>query len=456
MEEKMMKSNGAGSRSSAMKRRRLFSAAAVLLAVFLVFVGAAGADAVAKIEGKEPFTSIQAAVEAAASGDVILVTESHYLDIKDSNKVKETTNGDGNKEKVLILVDGKDITIDLNGCRVTADYSGDNWNDDKAQKVSSVIGVANTPKSKLTMTDTSPGKTGTLQVVTTEDNADSSKYKVGYMLYNFNAQNNDEGTEEKCSLVIDGGNYLFDHGMSCIVYAWSGDKTTWINGGTFYLGNLGKGPDGNGSPWIFNAKWSDANQIVVTGGTFNADIRNQHYEYEVYIPKDYVLHNNGDKTWTVVDADTHMVAYVAEKYKKYGGTHERNVGYTTVEEAVSNAGKHHDSQTSENTITLVKNADVENTMILAKSTVFNINDGCTLTWNGNLGDPIFTVTDNDNGNSLKIDEFTPIRDKYEFGGWYTDAVFNNELTPNNGKLEVTGSLYAKWTVLPPLVSKVIL
>ena len=39
----MMKSNGAGSRSSAMKRRRLLSAAAVLLAVCLVFVGAAGA-----------------------------------------------------------------------------------------------------------------------------------------------------------------------------------------------------------------------------------------------------------------------------------------------------------------------------------------------------------------------------------------------------------------------------
>ena len=43
MEKKMMKSNGVDSHSSAMKRRRLLSAAAVLLAVCLAFVGAAGA-----------------------------------------------------------------------------------------------------------------------------------------------------------------------------------------------------------------------------------------------------------------------------------------------------------------------------------------------------------------------------------------------------------------------------
>lgn len=67
MEKKMMKSNGAGSRSSAMKRRRLFSAAAVLLAVCLVFVGAAGADAVAKIDGNGEFTSIQEAINSANS-----------------------------------------------------------------------------------------------------------------------------------------------------------------------------------------------------------------------------------------------------------------------------------------------------------------------------------------------------------------------------------------------------
>lgn len=434
MEEKMMKSNGVDSRSSAMKRRRLFSAAAVLLAVCLVFVGAAGAaEYVAEIEGKGPFTSIQAAVEAAASGDVILVTESHNLS---PDAVKQVSGSN-----VLILVDeNKDITIDLNGKTVTVDYSGDV---SQIPDIASVIWVAN--GAKLTLTDGSENKAGTLYVKTIE----TSKNKVQNLLSNLNSDDN-KGGVEKCSMIIEGGSYGIDWGYfvgdssGAVVYARN-DKTTWVKGGNFRMGN--HGTHTNNAPWIFNTKYGDANQIVVTGGTFNEDLSHRHWEYEVYIPEDYVLHNNGDKTWTVVDADTHMVAYVAEKYEKYGGTHERNVGYTTVEEAVSNAGKHHDSQTSENTITLVKNADVENTMILAKSTVFNINDGCTLTWNGNLGDPIFTVTDNDNGNSLKIDEFTPIRDKYEFGGWYTDAVFNNELTPNNGKLEVTGSLYAKWTEL---------
>ena len=125
MEEKMMKSNGVDSRSSAMKRRRLFSAAAVLLAVCLVFVGAAGADAVAKIEGKEPFTSIQDAIYFAngiAGGATVILLKDVTLDnniiisgnVTINGNDKTITRADSYTGTLFTVNSGAKLTLDGN------------------------------------------------------------------------------------------------------------------------------------------------------------------------------------------------------------------------------------------------------------------------------------------------------------------------------------------------------
>ena len=430
MEKKMMKSNGAGSRSSAMKRRRLFSAAAVLLAVCLVFVGAAGAaieEGDVAIIGTEGYPSIQAAVEAAGDGDKILVTESHELDC--ISVIPE--------QKSLIYVDNKDITIDLNGCEVTADFTIDKL---PSYSYSEVTVIRVSANAKLTMIDSSEGK-GTLYVT-----ADNGQTRVRNLLRNDNGANNNRG-EEGYNLVIEGGNYLFDNGStntgapSAIVYLGAyGDKTIWVKGGTFWMNNLGTGE--NGCPWIFNAKEKDANQIVVTGGTFNADVNHQHWEYEVYIPENLAVSNTidakGESWWTVVPA----VASVTEYQSGYSGTYTRNVGYATIEEAVSNVGKYHDTDNNppeQYTITLIKNADVTNTLEfdnLAKSTVFNMKDK-KIIWKGGTNDDIITVS----GNKLTIDSFDIIREGYTITMWNLDSQQYATLpVTENGPVEVTHSL----------------
>ena len=134
MEKKMMKSNGVDSRSSAMKRRRLFSAAAVLLICCLVFVGAAGADAVAKIDGNGEFTSIQEAINSANSisggatvkllKDVTLgekITISGNVTINGNDKT--ITRADSYTETLFTVNSGAKLTLDGN---LTID-GANNW-----------------------------------------------------------------------------------------------------------------------------------------------------------------------------------------------------------------------------------------------------------------------------------------------------------------------------------------
>ena len=425
MEKKMMKSNGVDSRSSAMKRRRLFSAAAVLLAVCLVFVGAAGADAVAKIEGKEGYyDSIQAAVNAAEDGDVIKVTESHNLSPDD---VKTVSN-----ENVLIAVDNnKDITIDLNGKMVTADFTTYTGN-----KIYSVIGVAK--GAKLTMVDDPADKTqtGGLHVVTT----DGSKNKVRVLLTNFDDSIYERG-QNQYSLVIEGGAYTLDCGDTdndapgSIVYAY-GSRTTLVKGGTFKIDNIGDGP--NNCPWIFSTKKSNERKIVVEGGTFNDDINHQYWAHEVEVLENFAVSDNGDDTWTVVNA----VAYVTE----YSGNYPRNVGYTTLDKAVEVAnsctvaphknGQELDVEQRE-VITLLKDAELEDKLVFTKPTVFNM-DGHKLIWKGGVYDDILTVS----GNTLTIDSFNIIREGYTITKWKLDNQPYDTLPrpEDNGQVVVQTSL----------------
>ena len=458
MEEKMMKSNGVDSCSSAMKRRRLFSAAAVLLAVCLVFVGAAGAaedttKPVAKnIDSGKTYTSIQEAVEKATSGDTILVTESHNL--LGRSDVQKADN----KYNVWILVENKDITIDLNGKTVTADYSNGNW-DTYTDSITAIIWVHS--DAKLTLTDSSEDKSGALKVIATEANDDRVKneekkdiYRVNYMLFNYNGDNHE--TEGGHSLVINGGTYEYDYGKyeSAIVYSQN-SKTTLITGGIFKMGNVGVfGESGNYCPWVFNGAWNDANPIVVTGGTFNENPIHRHWEYEVYVPENLAVSKTidakGESWWTVVPA----VAYVTEYHTKYNSAtsttdlpYSRNVGYATVEEAVYNVGKHHASSRTNDleqyTITLIKDADVTKTLefgtsesSLAKPTVFDMK-GKKITWKGNT-ESILTVS----GEKLTVNSFNIIREGYTITKWKLDNQLYDTLPrpEDNGQVVVQTSL----------------
>ena len=429
-----MKSKGAALRSSEKKHRRLFSAAVVLLICCLAFVGAAGAaEYVAEIESKG-FTSIQEAINDVADGGTatIRVTASHNLDCVNIDQDRDVSKGD-----VLILVDGnKDITIDLNGHTVTADYSGEKWG--SGGKICSVIGVAS--GAKLTLTDGSNGN-GTLHVNTPEENQDTEK--VTYMLINDNTYR-----ENIYSLIIEGGNYIFEHahygsGSSCMVYSVD-DETILVKGGNFRLGNLGTMPSGNGAPWIFNAAGQNTKNIIVTGGTFNADIVHQYYPFEVSVPKEKALVKNpNDNTWTMVDA----VAYVNEQ-EYSGGWYTNKVGYATLKEALEHAGpaKIESGATSSiEDVHLLTDYTVEETLNIDKDVTINL-DGHTILWKGGVDNPIFTVDEEETltitsfkiGNDFKIECVG-----YEIGGWYTKNAEGNDVSLEDNNGVVLTSLYAK-------------
>ena len=435
-----MKSKGAALRSSEKKHRRLFSVAVVMLICCLAFAGAAGAADVAKIEGKGSFDSIQEAINNAASGDTITVMDDHNLDFSKIQTVPEESYN------VWILVSGKDITIDLNGKTVTAEYSDANWNTYQ-KKITAIIWVHT--GAKLTLTDSSKDKTGTLKVIATESNDDDTTgntYRVNYMLANYNGDNHE--TEGGHSLVINGGTYEYDYGKkeSAIVYSHN-SKTTLITGGTFKMSNIGAdGAVGNYAPWIFNARGNEANQIVVAGGTFNADVNHQHWEYEVYVPKECALRDNGDGTWTAVGSVAYVTEYESAKYS--GKKYVRDVGYATVEEAVSNVGKHHDSQNTDlqqYTITLLKDADVKETLVFdtsEKPTIFDMNNH-KLIWKGDTDAAILTMSGE---NRLTINSFDIKCEGYEVEGWCTKKEGENAVDIHDtASIEVpsSASLYAK-------------
>ena len=403
MEKKMMKSNGAGSRSSAMRRRRLFSAAAVLLAVCLVFVGAAGAaedtaKPVAKnINSGKTYTSIQAAVEEAANEDTILVTESHTVEFSESRKYDRYLVG-------IYVNTGNEITIDLNGKMVMFNPESD------------FMSLLVTGGSKLTLQDGIGG--GKLEAVS-----------GGHGIYSLLCLLDDES-----EMLVKSGDYIADAvSGDSLVYA-SIDEAITIQGGNFYLGNLAS--RSNDSPWIFNVKGQSERNIIVQGGTFNADINHQYWKNEAIVPENLAVSDNGDGTWTVVPA----VAYVWETIDNVNYP----VGYATVDEAVSKLGQHtakvYGDTIKGRSITLLEDADIKKTLEfkdLLENTVFYMG-GHKLIWKGNNNDNILTVSGN---NKLMIDSFDIIREGYTITKWKLDGTDYTTLPVNeNGQVEVTQSL----------------
>ena len=249
-------------------------------------------EAVAQI-GNTLYATVQDAINAAQDDDIVVLRKDIVLTWDGKLAVEDIP--------CLLIVKDKRITLDLNGKAITADMTGmtGTYN----------IGVVVAGSGDLTVDATGGGS------------IKASGIKA-YSLFS--------AFDTTTKLTINGGTYELEEAMDCLIHS-AGDEIVTINGGIFTLGNLGVGT--NGQPWIFNANGQNIRKVIVNGGTFNADVNHQFWANEVFVPETKALKDNGDGTWTVVDA----VAYVVERATSNGAS-DRKVGYATLAEAVASNG----------------------------------------------------------------------------------------------------------------------
>jgi len=272
-------------------------------------------EAAAKI-GNVYYASLNQAIEAADGKTVTLMKN---IDLAD----EETVTLDG-KYNTYFLVDGKTVTINLNGKTISGEYNGE----------SMLVGVFSTDNGgNLTLTGN-----GTVDVT-----ANSTVYGL---VVNY---------EPGCYTTIENGTFILDKASDSLIYT-GGDEDITVKGGTFTLGNVGTGA--NGSPWIFNAKGQNTASVTVTGGTFNANVALQHWAHEVDIEDgngnlSYII-DNKNGTWTVSGkpAEVAILTDVA-------GNYDLALGYATFKDAVASIAK----GAPETTIVLQKNITVKGQFI---------------------------------------------------------------------------------------------
>ncbi len=266
------------------------------------------------------FATINDAVQAAVTGETVTL----IADVETSAAKLATIKDD---YAVLVAVKNKQITIDLNGKNVTVTPTAEELAGAKDKMLMSVFGIDT--DGNLTL----KGE-GTVKV-----NANGANVYSLATVYGEGGQ-----------LTIESGNYEADAVIASgsLIYAQQADCIT-VSGGNFKLGNLATGS--NGSPWIFNTKGQNYTGVKVLGGTYPTDINHQFWANEVLVPEAYALQNNGDGTWTVVDA----VAYTNELATSRGASW-RHVGYASLEDAIAATGKFN---CQDNTVTMIQNITLE-------------------------------------------------------------------------------------------------
>ena len=274
------------------------------------------------------YASIQDAVNAAQDGDVIVVTADHEMIWDGAAKI------DGSMA-AMVVVAGKSVAIDLNGKNLTVDANKMNGTD-----LYAVFAADN--GGELTLTGT-----GSVEATGTAFAKTGTTAYCMLMAY-------EDGTK----LTVNGGTYYMETAHDSLIYAGGGDDIVVINDGNFTLGNVGNGT--NGKPWIFNTYGGNANSVVVNGGTFNADVNHQFWANEVFVTETKALKNNGNGTWTVVDA----AAFVVECATSTGSS-DRKVGHATLAEAVAHVK-------ANGTITLL--ADNAENVEIDKNVTLDVND----------------------------------------------------------------------------------
>ena len=242
------------------------------------------------------FATIQGAIDAAVDNDKVVVLADIEVNINDVEGLP-TVGG----HPTYYEVTGKTISIDLNGMTIKANVTATDL----------LLGLFSTEQNgHLTFIDSSNGS-GTVEVVASDD------ANVYALITNY---------EETSSITINNGNYRLNKtgkdGQS-LIYDSPGNMV--INGGNFHLGNIGTDGVNNGLPWIFNCYGKNNSHVTVKGGTFNADVNHQYWAHEVYVPDTLALKDNGNDTWTVVDA----VAQGTDSWRGYG----RSLGYASIADA---------------------------------------------------------------------------------------------------------------------------
>ena len=210
--------------------------------------GGALSKPVAQI-GDKTYASLADAIAAAKDGDVVQL-------IADIVLVCD--------EDPLINVEGKDITLDLNGKTINVNSVAEN--------IRIVFKTAS--DAKLTITDSSAAKTGSVFA--------NGKSQLYYMFRN-------AGTT-----VIAGGNFYlsaFDGGAMF----FSENSNMTVTGGTFMQATTG---------WMFNTAGNGSYFITVTGGTFNryfigGEAYGENPWNEVKLAEKLHLHANVNGTWTI-------------------------------------------------------------------------------------------------------------------------------------------------------------
>ena len=287
--------------------------------------------------GNIPYSSLQGAINGAANGNEIVVVKDVTLDVDDKNILASSYN-------TFLLVENKTISIDLNGKTIIGDVTGVGIKGVGLVGLFSINGTGH-----LTLNDKVGGAVVKIENATSTDPV--------YAL--FSSFDGEKGS----ALTINGGSYSLNAAQNALIHSAPSEKVV-INDGTFYLGNVGTGS--NGSPWIFNANGNNQGNIIVNGGTYNYDILHQHWIFEVKAPKERALRNNGDGTYTMVDA----VAWINEKHSDY----IKEVGYTTLEEAFVAA---HEYNTYKNvvytcTVNVIANSTVQSPINVTENVNLNL------------------------------------------------------------------------------------
>ena len=248
--------------------------------------------------GEVKYASIQDAIDAALDGETVTLLANVTLTDNDVVMTK-----DGNK--TMLYVAGKEITFDMNEKTILVEnYSLGNY----------LLGVfCIEDGAGLTVTGN-----GAIDVPQLDR-------QVAYMFWK-------RGTAGY--LVIENGNFHAGNLEDSMIYT-NGDEVVTVNGGTFILDRTGERP--NGCPWMFNTKGQNVNSIVVNGGTYNTNVSKQHYAHEAKLAEDKTMLDNGDGTWTVIEA---LAAIDGVGYRTLADAVEAAVegDYVTLLKDVTDAG----------------------------------------------------------------------------------------------------------------------
>ena len=256
------------------------------------------------------FDTMTEAIAAAQDGDVIVLEQDIAVDETDTTDLgiaKLNSDIPTDNHVTLFNVAGKSITVDLNGQQIRADISS-------LPTGTALAGIFSTSDGgQLTLKDSAG--TGVVEVYAGTAN-------VFAMIINLDLN------ENSSKIIIESGTYILDRSVSAMIDTRCNEGVV-VNGGTFNLGNVKDPGLKNGQAWTFNAKGQNTRHVIVTGGTFPADIQHQYYPFEVSMAKELALkYDPNTEMYTVVPA----VAYVNEQ-EFSGRWYTNEVGYATLSEA---------------------------------------------------------------------------------------------------------------------------